>query len=89
MASYMFYANVGRLHTLLSVLADERCPCYDGVMRSIPRLFLDIRSFNYVPVCNIAYRLKLVNMKFINAYLIGGGENFIGLTGRGKRMVLR
>lgn len=87
MATKRWLRNIGRIHKLLSVLADPRMRCSGRSSRAVSRLFLDMNYTHVSAAVRHAKRLGLVSVKFRNPYLIGRGENFISLTERGDRCV--
>lgn len=87
MATKRWLRSVGRIHKLLSVLADPKMRCSGKSCRAVSRLFLDMNSADVLAAVRHAERLGLVVVKFHNPYFIGRGENFISLTERGDRCV--
>lgn len=79
--------TIGRVHKLLSVLADPRMRCSGKSSRAVSRLWFNMDAAAIKPAIRAARRLGLVNVRFRNPYIVGHGENFISLTPRGDQCV--
>lgn len=83
----MDLARVSKVHSLVSALADERCRCIWPRRRAVSRLWLDVKGGVSARTISDAWRMGLVTTSFENPYIVGHGEEFIGLSGFGALVV--